>query len=614
MPADAHDRPQAYSLVANGALVALPVLAALHAALFHHATLILDSGRDLANGLAIAEGAGIPALGPMLFGTWHLGPWWYVLLALPLWLFGSVGATALFVGVLAALKIPLAYLVGRRLHDAAFGLLLATCVALPGWQTLGAMVLSHTALAEPLLWAIALCCVLSVQRRQPWYAILAALLLALALHAHPTTLWIGALVAFALWRSGAGHRVLWCFVAGVAFVLPLLPVLLHEIAHGWPQLAGTGNYVGDSAFGARVLRIPAVLWGVGWHGSVFVRDALLAREPVIGGVWLAAMAIAWLGTFAGALRALLARDRGPLFALLAWCGGVVFVALLRDITPAWMTYALAPLQAFAWALAWRALLRGDGARALVATVLPVLVVLLGLMLLDDRRSVEREGVQMLPGAAVIDVAQPVAMEAPDRFWLTAPQHDRLARQLCDAGPTTLHGDLAAAFDFGQGVAARLHCGAASLPRLGGRGGTAHVVGIPRADVARLGGDADAARFAGFAWLSPDRVAFPARGETVEPDTAYRAERIAALAARGPQVEALAATCAVGQWLVVTNRLPELNPLQVSVRVDDADVAPTLTQLASRYYRCDGRTMALRMETLDVAALDVFVVRLPDAPR
>ena len=48
------------------------------------AALIVDSGRDLANAFAIAQGSAFPLYGPGLFGTWHPGPAWFYLLALPL--------------------------------------------------------------------------------------------------------------------------------------------------------------------------------------------------------------------------------------------------------------------------------------------------------------------------------------------------------------------------------------------------------------------------------------------------------------------------------------------------------------------------------------------------
>src|SRR5688572_22544033 len=117
-------------------LLAIPalllVLVLLHLALFPYATLVTDSGRDLANAYAVAHGGPYPLYGPGLFGHWKLGPVWFWLLSLPLWVFGSITAAACFIGLLAAAKIPLAYLLGRRLLDGRLGLLAALIIALPG--------------------------------------------------------------------------------------------------------------------------------------------------------------------------------------------------------------------------------------------------------------------------------------------------------------------------------------------------------------------------------------------------------------------------------------------------------------------------------------------------
>ncbi|MBB5207849.1 hypothetical protein [Chiayiivirga flava] len=607
--------PRLFASERGGAgLAAVWLLWALHAALYPFATLIVDSGRDLANGLAIASGAGLPDYGPALFGVWHLGPAWYALLALPLWLFGSVGATALFVGVLAALKIPLAYALGHRLGDRTLGLFCALFAALPGWQILGALVLSHTALVETLLYATFLCCVCAVQRRQPAFAALAALLLALALHAHPTALLGAPAVAWALWRGAPRQRAAWLGIAALAFVLPFVPMLLAEARSGWPQLGGTGRYLGDSDLLARAVRLPQVLWGSGWNASVFVRDFLLQRVPGTGWAWQVGSAIGWLGALAGVAVALRDRDLRPAAALLAWIGGVLFVCVLRDTTPAWMTYAVAPLQTLAWALGWHALLRPPRRRARLVHALAVPVCMVALLLLADRVAVWRSGLQAVPGASVADVAEAPTREPPSRFWLSAVGHDAVARRLCaEPASVALHGDLAAAFDFGQGVAARLHCSDGLLPRLGGVAGAQHLAGVPSAVATAL--HIDGEPLAGFVLRAPARVLFPPEGRIAVADTVYRATAMAALAKQGERSESLRADCAPGEMLVVTNRLPELNPVHIRARDAAGERDPVLTQLASRYYACDGAPIELLLRALDAPSLDVFVLPLnADAAR
>lgn len=589
------------------ALGLVGLLFALHVALYPFAALVVDSGRDLANGFAIASGAGVPAYGPALFGTWHLGPAWYLLLALPLALGGGVGATAVFVGVLAAMKIPLAYALGRRIGDRTLALLCAVAAALPGWQILGALVLSHTALVEPLLYAMLLCCVIAVRQRRPWLAVVAALLLALALHAHPTALVGAPAVAWSLWCSMPGRdvmrRVVIVAVAALAFLVPFLPVLVAEAQAGWPQLAGTGRYLGESGFGARFTRIPEVAWGVAWHGSVFVREFLLARVPLLGGLWQVAIVLAWLGALAGAVHAWRRRDLRPVFAVIAWLLAVAFVCLLRDATPAWMTYALAPLQVLAWALGWRVLLARDR-DAWVAHGVALFACIVSVALIVDRVAVSRAGLQAIPGHAVGDVARAPLAESPSRFWLTAYGHDAVMRQVCgDDTAVALHGDLAAAIDFGQGVAASLHC--SNVPLLGGRDGARHIAGLPRAVAATLGLQGES--LAGFILLTPRRVVFPERGVAAAPDTAYRADTLAVLAANGMTTQMIEVACDPGEWLVISNRLPDLNPLQLDVRDASGPRTPRLAQLASTYHACDGTPLQVKLQTLDPASIDIVVL-------
>lgn len=603
----------------------LCVLYALNVALFPFAALIADSGRDLANGLAIAQGAAWPMYGPGLFGTWQLGPAWYLLLALPLWLGGSVGGAALTVGLLAALKVPLAYVLGRDLaaHDAiagdprghasalapardrSLGLLCAAAIALPGWHTLGSMVLSHTALVEALLLATLLASLRAVRRHSPWLAVLASLLLALGLHAHPTVLIAAPAVAAAWWLGVPRRRLWWLALMALVFLLPFASALLAEARAGWPQWAGSGAYLGGSAFGRRLLRAPQVLMGAGWHGSVFVREFLLLRVPGLGGLWQAGVLLGWVAAVTGSVLALTRRDVRPAAVLLAWVLGAVFVGLLRDTTPAWMTYALWPLQALAWSLGAHAVLRTSRQRMLLATGAAVVAAVLGATLLGDRMALRREGLQALPGTSIGDVAVPVLPESATRAWLAGFDHDRVTQRLCSTQPpTVLHGDLAAAIDFGQGVAAALHC---TTPlQLGGNDpAAAHRAGLPRtvADALALEGEA----LAGFVLLPPARVMHPQTGRIAAPDTAYRASSFAALAAQGEQTLQLQVECSVGELLVITNRLPDLNPLQLTARTHQVLLTPRLQQFASLYYDCDDAPIALDIRTLDAGAVDVFVL-------
>jgi hypothetical protein len=103
------------------------------------------------------------------------------------------------------------------------------------------------------------------------------------------------------------------------------------------------------------------------------------------------------------------------------------------------------------------------------------------------------------------------------------------------------------------------------------------------------------------------VLFPASGRRALLETAYRVDTFKAFAKHGKHSLRVEATCAIGELLVVTNRLPDLNPLEVDAARNAVRLAPRLTQLASRYYDCDGGTIRLDLITLDPGALDVFVL-------
>ena len=181
----------------HGDLLLLVALYGVTLASFPFAALIVDSGRDLAWGWSIAQGEAWPTYGPSLNGIWQLGPAWYYLIALVLVLSGSIGGVAFGIGALAALKIPLAYTLGRRWRDASLGLVFAAAVALPGWNTLGQLVLSHTSLVEVAVLASLWLSLWAWQQRSPAALLGAAAMFALALHAHPTALIVAPALACA---------------------------------------------------------------------------------------------------------------------------------------------------------------------------------------------------------------------------------------------------------------------------------------------------------------------------------------------------------------------------------------------------------------------------------
>lgn len=627
-------------------VVGLTLVAAAMAPL---AALIVDSGRDLAAGYAIAQGLELPAYGPSLFDVWRPGPVWFYLLAVPLKLFGSITAAAMLAGVLAAMKIPLAWSLGRRARDAALGLAFAAFVALPGWITLGQLVVSHTMLVEAGVLATLWLCFMAGERGSARLGALAVGMQALAIHAHPTALAAAPAVIWAAWvtmlrpraaplhdarsavatheaSAGTGapraetpapgpaphvarRRVRWSWLlaASAMFLLPFLPALVAEARAGFPQFGGSADYFGAGDYLARVDRVDEVLTGAVLGQAQFVRDFLLAR-------W---MPLAWLvfagGLLATALAALgvvlgLTRDRllPPALGLAVF--GWLFVLLLRDTTPAWMSYAPLTLQAallaVGWQWAWPARWRLPAARALAAFAL-----LAGGAVLADRVATVRSGTQYLPTTGVGNIAIPPRRDPPQRFWLPVYAHDALLRRLCATpGAVSLHGDLATALHFGQGVAAALHCTDATRLGFGGQAPRT-LAGVPR-ELARELGIAGEPTGWGYVLATPVRVVHPAEPVPFATHTRYLVDDFRARAARdAPATVRVRTACAHGELLVVTDRLPGLNA-PFEVRGADESLPPLRAQtIASRYFACPASgSLSLDVVALDAEAVGVVLLR------
>lgn len=603
-------------------------LFALTAASYAYAALIVDSGRDLAWGLSIARGEAFPWYGPSLNGLWQPGPVWYYLLALLLGATGSVGATVGALGLLAATKVPLAYLLGRDAlgrdehnlpgPDRALGLALAGAIALPGWNTLAQLALSHTMLVEVAVLATLWLALRAWRSERAALAVAAALALGLAVHAHPTALVATPAVALALWHTARAPRQWhWLLLAAFAFAFPFLPALIAEFRSGWPQWGANAAYFGNSDYLARLARASDVLRGASFGSVAFVREFLMGRWPAVawlaGSVLLVLPALALVGLLRGVRRE---HANGLLlaFAAFAW----IFVLLLRDQTPAWMVYACAPFNAALLALGWMALWR-ESARPRAARVLATLAVVFAAALLVDRIATTRSGVQSLPSAAIADIAAIPAHDPWLRFWLPAWGHDAVAKRLCAVDApvgqaVALHGDLATAIHFGQGVAVALHCAAAREVRLGGEAAR-HIVGVPRDVAASLRIEGRATAW-GYVLIEPEAVLHPRQGARVLPHTRYLMDDYILLQRRrrhgldaAPSI-ALTHACQAGDLLVATNLLPLLNaPFEVRGWESQPMTVRVAETIASRYFDCpsNGR-FAFELVTLDPRTADVFVLR------
>lgn len=570
--------------------------------------LVIDSGRDLAWGLAILHGEAWPAYGPELNATWHLGPVWYYLLAVLLAVAGSTTGVAVLVAALGASKLWFTYRLGEELGGRAMAIACAALIALPGWPSLGQMVLSHTSLVEAAVAATLWLAVRAWRRREPRDLVLAALGASLAIHAHPTAIVLLPLLAFAALRylrQPAGRRAL--LSAVLLFVLPFAPALWAEASAGWPQLAATEAYSRESALAQRMLAWPGLLWGMSIGQAEWTRDYLLAGS-LAGRLWYGAY-LGGLGLAAlGVVRAL-AQARNPARWLLPLAvGSLLAIGLLRDAAPAWMFYPLAVMTAALGAIGLLALVPAAWSNA-VAGTLVLLALVVNLALLDQRLAIAGAGLAPRVTLTVADIHRRDPA-APAAFWLPAWGHDAVARRACRSPGLALHGELATAMHFGQGVPASLACERTDL-QFGGRSAERHRLGIPNAIATALGVAGERTGW-GFTLVSGIEVLAPARATLPQPHTRYLRNDYAALIDRAqPERQQFSVACEAGDLLVVGNLVPWLNVTSVEIVSAGGPSTPVLRSLAADYHRCiDSGVREVAIETLDLDA--VMLVRVPAA--
>ena len=452
---------------------------------FGAATLILDITRDLVAAAGIASGDGYPLRGPVFNAMMHLGPVWYYVLAVPLALGKSLGSTLLFVGLLSALKIPLAYACGKRMLDWRFGVAWAAMLAVPSWSLASAVIVTHTAAVEAALLLVALLALQLVQGGRRWLWLLLGVAVSLALHAHPSSLVLAPLLLMVIWqRRLSWRRDLPWIIGGVlsAGVL-LLPAVIAEAREGWPALELLHTYA-MARMHSEPMSILPFLRGVFLDGALLPSEYLShAGLSIVLRAMLASVALLAL---IGTVRAMLdSRYQKVLWASLA----VVAIAacglfLLRPVTPFYMALITVPATSAVMALGLVAL-RSQRLLKMSLTLAAGLSVASCYLLLQAAAS----GLASLPVESIGNVRSSDRRAIPVAL-LPAWQLDRLARDLCSHDRTVIvHSEIASLLDASLFLSARLQCQGTS--RIGIGGGAAnlaadHRLGLTPGLARRLG--------------------------------------------------------------------------------------------------------------------------------
>lgn len=117
---------------------------------------------------------------------------------------------------------------------------------------------------------------------------------------------------------------------------------------------------------------------------------------------------------------------------------------------------------------------------------------------------------------------------------------------------------------------------------------------------------------GHVLREPRQVLAPPQGRDARVDVEYRVDRQRPLDARGDQELSGSVTCAVDEWLVVTNLMPLVNRFSLTVTAGGEELAPQVRTMSASYFACEDGIIHWRILTPDPASADVVVIaRSPD---
>src|SRR5689334_1820431 len=437
-----------------------------------------DTADELLRAYEIRHAMAYPLEGPFLGGALHLGPMWWYLTALPLWVSHRWLAVALFIGLVCSLKFPLAYLCGRRLVDPAFGLLWAAAMFVPGWPSLEPLVfLNPNAVAAAAL-LVLLVAQRSLDRGREWPAFAAlGLCLAAAIHVHPTAAPVFLLLAPVLWtryrrRSGLAAPLV-ALAAG--FLVPFVPYVLSQVHGGFGDWRTASAYLAAQVVPGNIVNAPDVIADYVFAGPEVVAEYLLRWRPgaasALGAAMLGAVCTAPAAFLHAPARRPLLLLAGALLVFAAW------IACARPTTPFQFTWMLCPLVASLvaiglWSLARYAMVRTWVWLAVAAAVCVSLWVLRAMALTVE------QGEGHLP-SRVMDIKDRIPQIVFRDVWFPAFAHDPLGRFLCDAGEGALHGHLAYVADKDLGLDTLFACNRRPEFSLAASDASRHYAGMTR---------------------------------------------------------------------------------------------------------------------------------------
>jgi hypothetical protein len=432
-----------------------------------------DTSRDLYFAQQIALAQTFPLTGPAINGAVHLGPLWYYLLAVPLLFIPNAAAVTGTMGLLSAAQFPLAYLLGRRLWSAGQGLLLAACLALPGWVATSFGSLTHPIMVISSLLLAALVALAYRDRPDALRAGALGTTLALMCAAHPTLVLLGGLLlAGAMFRSPRPTAALAhvCLIASIV-ALSLAPMLYVQWRLGFSDATTAAAYASTEWSWPSPLAALELIYAIVVFGPQYVTRFWLGLSPqaslTLFGLYLVIVVLAGVGLL---LRAW--TDRTTRKYVLGLAGLLflqsIFVTSIRDLMPPWMVHAhcLFVAALFALGLGWYCRFRFAGlVLGLLLTVTSVWTMSIYVWL---NGATVFNNIEPSPGKrGFMDVRDYEDREgAPFRIpRVSFLELFALGETLCD--PVSLYGHYAQLVDYTYAASAIRACGTADNVQFGG---------------------------------------------------------------------------------------------------------------------------------------------------
>jgi len=482
-----------------------------------------DLARDVAIAASLARGDAWPMQGPVFAGAIHAGPIWYYLFALPFAVAPSVLPALLWIGALAALKIPLAYMIGARFVDRPTGLLWALLLLVPGWATFEGITVLHPSLVATCTLGFLWFALNYARDGRTADLVAAGFALALALHAHPSTYGLTLLLLAVIvhrhrqatnpWRAYA-----WLFLAMLA---PFLPYVTFQAYAGFPDWHTASGFLTDERNLGSLRSLPDALVGLLATGPATVVDGFASEIGGMRWVVIGSYALVYATAACGLLLSIVAGKRRAAIAGMAAAFVVNFVGVvaIRADTPYHLTYVLWVFASGLLALGLRAWFDNRAWRPVAMLAIAVAGVGTACIQVAVAKSLAR-GEYRFTLLPLFDVKQPLAHGLPMPF-MPAYALGANGGRLCATPNVAVHGALAVHLLHDYAIEARLACGDVSGIRLGGKGdaGSIHWVGISRtiADGLMLPIDV----WAGPIGIAPAvQVVQPTMGERIPPLQQY----------------------------------------------------------------------------------------------